>query len=190
MQKLTYKRDTTFPLKIKVYDFGKPARFTTGQFDIFVKSMIPTSDQIQINISNEKFLIGQETSLVTKCEISKGARISPTLISNPPELARGFKISETCELSVTNYNFIRNGSLTITAVSGNGQSKGRSQKNILLSYAIIFGVVKYFLDSFKYLTLKILKRGSVIAEDIRNQCDEEFLPSPISIIENSVRFSN
>ena len=137
MQKLTYKRDTTFPLKIKVYDFGKPARFTTGQFDIFVKSMIPTSDQIQINISNEKFLIGQETSLVTKCEISKGARISPTLISNPPELARGFKISETCELSVTNYNFIRNGSLTITAVSGNGQSKGRLQKNVLLSYAII-----------------------------------------------------
>ena len=124
MQKLTYKRDTTFPLKIKVYDFGKPARFTTGQFDIFVKSMIPTSDQIQINISNKKFLIGQETSLVTKCEISKSARISPTLISNPPELARGFKISESCELSVTNYNFIRNGSLTITAVSGNEQSKG------------------------------------------------------------------
>ena len=91
--------------------------------------MIPTSDQIQINISNEKFLIGQETSLVTKCEISKGARISPTLISNPPELARGFKISETCELSVTNYNFIRNGSLTITAVSGNGQSKGWLQNN-------------------------------------------------------------
>ena len=48
----------------------------------------------------------------------------------------------------------------------------------------------HFLDSFKYLTLKILKRESVIAEDIRNQCDEEFLPSPISIIENSVRFSN
>ena len=189
MQKLTYKRDTTFPLKIKVYDFGKPARFTTGQFDIFVKSMIPTSDQIQINISNEKFLIGQETSLVTKCEISKSARISPTLISNPPELARGFKISESCELSVTNYNFIRNGSLTITAVSGNEQSKGWLQKNILLSYAIIL-CDDTFLDSFKYLTLKILKRESVIAEDIRNQCDEEFLPSPISIIENSVRFSN
>ena len=129
MQKLTYKRDTTFPLKIKVYDFGKPSRFTTGQFDIFVKSMIPTSDQIQINISNKKFLIGQETSLVTKCEVSNGARISPTLISNPPELARGFKISETCELSVTNYNFIRNGSLTITAVSGNGHSKGWLQSN-------------------------------------------------------------
>ena len=124
MQKLTYRRDTTFPLKIKVFDFGKPARFTTGQFDILVKSMIPTSDQITINISSEKFIIGKETNLVTKCEISNGTRISPTLISNPPELARGFQISKSCELSVINYSFIRNGSLTITALSGNGQNKG------------------------------------------------------------------
>ena len=124
MQKLTYRRDTTFPLKIKVFDFGKPARFTIGQFDIFVKSMIPTSDQIAISISSEKFLIGKETNLVTKCEISNGTRISPTLISNPTTLARGFQISKSCELSVINYSFIRNGSLTITAVSGNGQNKG------------------------------------------------------------------
>ena len=128
MQKLANKRDTTFPLKIKVFDFGKPARFTIGQFSIFVLSMIPTSDQIKISISNEKFIIGQETGLVTKCKISNGARVSPTLISTPPELARGFKISETCELSVTNYNLIRNGSLTITAVPENGQSKGWFQK--------------------------------------------------------------
>ena len=128
MQKLTYTRDTTFPMKVKVFDFGKPSRFTNGQFDIFVKSMVPKSDQIGISISNERFLISKETNLVTKCDISNGTRISPTLISNPPELARGFKISETCELSVTNFNFIRNGSLTITAVSGNGQSKGWFQK--------------------------------------------------------------
>ena len=86
MQRLDYSADMTFPLKVKVFDFGKPSRFNIGQFDIFIKTTMKPSKTIKMSISNTKFLISKETELVTKCDISNNVRISPILISNPLEI--------------------------------------------------------------------------------------------------------